>query len=224
MSRVDTMIRSARLPGLSEPILSSMPMERAPSMVASSSTRRAVSLNSLSLLAFSMFWMNFMMPNMSALPLSSTVSTDNPTGMLAASRLAVCGKPKPMRSSVVGEADRGASGLDRRDLPGGEHDAVDDLHVLAEQVRLAEAIDLAGGGPRAAGMHGDRQAEPPRRLDLLGIDFRRNRGRRAVATLSAPGHAERDETAVRIALPVPFSRSRSSRSMVWVFGCACIGP
>src|SRR5262249_28767424 len=41
-------IRSARLPALSEPILSSIPIERAPSMVPSSSALRAGILNSLS--------------------------------------------------------------------------------------------------------------------------------------------------------------------------------
>src|SRR5712691_5026302 len=46
-------IRSARLPGLSEPILSSIPIARAPSMVPSSSALRAVLFNSLSALAFS---------------------------------------------------------------------------------------------------------------------------------------------------------------------------
>src|SRR3954451_16750030 len=49
-SRVDTMMRSARLPALSEPTLSAIPIECAPSIVPSSSTRRAVSLNSFTVL------------------------------------------------------------------------------------------------------------------------------------------------------------------------------
>ena len=43
-----------------------------------------------------------MMANMSALPTSSTVSTESPTGMPASRNAVVGGKPKPMRSSEVG--------------------------------------------------------------------------------------------------------------------------
>ena len=50
---VVTVMMSARLPGVRDPTLSSMPIERAPSIVPSSSTRRAVSLNSLNVRAFS---------------------------------------------------------------------------------------------------------------------------------------------------------------------------
>ena len=73
-----------------------------------------------------------MMPNMSALPDNSTVSTDRPTGMPASRNFAVCGKPKPMRNSVNGEmlmlAPASATRLDlvRRRFVG-----VDDLHVVA---------------------------------------------------------------------------------------------
>ena len=44
-----------------------------------------------------------MIPNMSALPVSSTVSTERPTGIPAARKSVVCGKPKPIRSSLKGE-------------------------------------------------------------------------------------------------------------------------
>ena len=43
-----------------------------------------------------------MMANMSALPTSSTVSTDSPIGTPASRNAATGGKPKPMRSSDVG--------------------------------------------------------------------------------------------------------------------------
>src|SRR6266536_2629817 len=43
-----------------------------------------------------------MMVNMSALPVSVTVSTDSPTGMPASRNDVVGGRPKPMRSSEVG--------------------------------------------------------------------------------------------------------------------------
>src|SRR5712691_5766421 len=99
-ARVLTMMRSARFPAFSDPTRSSTPIERAPSIVASSSTRRAGSLNSFSLRLFSMFWMAFMIANMSAFPESAVVSTDSPTVTPAARNSPVCGKPKPMRSSV----------------------------------------------------------------------------------------------------------------------------
>ena len=44
-----------------------------------------------------------MIPNMSALPVSSTVSTESPTGMPAARSSPVCGMPKPIRNSLNGE-------------------------------------------------------------------------------------------------------------------------
>ena len=166
-SRVETMMRSARLPALSEPTLSAMPIERAPSMVPSSSTRRAVSLNSFSASPFSRFWTSFMMPNMSALPVSSTVSTDRPTGMPAARNLAVCCRPKPMRSSENGDRLTASARLGHGDdLLRRREVGMDHLHIVAEQAGLGDRGDLSDRRPRAAGVDRDRQAEPAAGFDL----------------------------------------------------------
>jgi len=205
---------SARFPGLSEPTLFAMPIERAPSIVASSSTRRAVSLNSLSLFPFSIFWMNFMIPNMSALPVSSTVSTESPTGMPAASRFAVCGEPEA-DAQLAGwrQADRGSRRLNRRDLVRRQHDTMDDLHVVGEQPCFSNRIDLTGGGPRAAGVDRDRQTEPAGAFDLGLVDFRGNGGCRIIAAHATPGESQRDQAVIGIVPPILLSCSRSAIAM-----------
>ena len=72
-------------------------------------------------------------------------------------------------------------------------------------------------------MHGDRQAEPPRGLDLLGVDLGRHRG----LGLLPPWPRQAMPSEIRPSFDsVPSlvsSASRSARSMVWVSGCACIG-
>ena len=56
-------------------------------------------------------------------------------------------------------------------------------------------------GSRAAGVHGDRQAELARGFDLGLVDFRRNGVGGIVAAHAAPGEAERDQAVVGHAPP-----------------------
>src|SRR5262249_41731240 len=84
-------IRSARLPGVREPISSPIPIERAPSIVPSSSALRAVIWNSLTPLAFSQSRASLSTANRFELPTSAEVSTEIPSGMPLASISLICG-------------------------------------------------------------------------------------------------------------------------------------
>src|SRR5215831_8797778 len=71
--------------------LVAQPMERAPSMVPSSSALRAVILNSLSALAFSQSRASLSTANRFELPTSAEVSTEIPSGMPLACISLICG-------------------------------------------------------------------------------------------------------------------------------------
>src|SRR6478736_6555470 len=128
---------SARLPGVSEPVTSPIPSERAPSMVPSDSASRWVIANSAPASAFTIPCVTFMIENMSALPVSTVESTDSPTPMPAA------------RNS-------GARGREGGHLVAGRAVGVHHLQVGPEQSAGGQRGDLALRGPGAAGVHGDR--------------------------------------------------------------------
>ena len=84
-------IRSARLPGLSDPTFESTPIERAPSMVPSSSALRALILNSLPARAFSESRVSLSTAKRFDEPVSAEVSTEMPSGMPFSIISVVCG-------------------------------------------------------------------------------------------------------------------------------------
>src|ERR1700723_1159237 len=78
---------------------------------------------------------------------------------------------------------------------------MDKLNVLAHELRVVEQFDLvyrAVGGSRY--MHGDRQAELARVIELRLINLRLDR---AGTELPAPPHAERQQAFIGITAPVP---------------------
>ena len=83
-------MRSARLPGVIEPVAPAHPQRVRALEVGAS---RWVSANSSCACAFTIPCVTFMIANMSALPVSSVVSTDSPTLMPAARSSAVRGSP-----------------------------------------------------------------------------------------------------------------------------------
>ena len=105
---VRTAIRSARLPASSEPIWSSHPMARAPSIVAMRSASQASSAVASRRLSFAKRDAPFISSNMSKLLFSFSPSVPRPTAMPAVSRSVVRAAPLASFMLLTGLCDTAA--------------------------------------------------------------------------------------------------------------------